>query len=174
MRIYDAQGKPKTGVEARYAAIYVTDGSTAQSSISTSPAKVTGFAANGPSNDATPDHTNDQITINTTGTYAIAFHISFSGTVSTEFIFKLRNSAVEQNAGCIRTLGTGGDSGSCGFNTIMTLSASDVLTIYVEADGASKSITPEEMHLTVSERDFGDHREGYADDQRLPADRGRS
>jgi len=151
MRIYDAQGKPKTGVEARYANIYVADGATPQASISTTPAKVTGFAANGPANDATPDHTNDQITIGTAGIYAVNFNISFSGTVSTVFTFKLRNNAVEQAFGCTRTLGTGGDTGSAGFNAIISLSASDVLTIYVEADGASKSITPVDMSLSVRE-----------------------
>lgn len=138
-------------MEARYAAIYVTDGAAAQSSISTSPAKVTGFAANGPSNDATPDHTNDQITINTTGTYTVSFDCSFSGTTATTFTFKLRNNAVEQNAGCVRSIGTATATGTTAFDTIITLSASDVLTIYVEADGASKSITPVEMELAVRE-----------------------
>ena len=152
MKVYDANGLIKTGQEARYANLYVADGSTAQSGISTTPVKVTGFAANGPSNDATPDHTNDQITINTGGTYKVCLQVSFSGTVSTMFTFHLRNNGVEVvQAGTTRTLGTGGDLGSCSFTQILNLSQSDVLTIYVEADGASKSITPEHMQLSTFE-----------------------
>ena len=152
MKVYDANGLIKIGQEARYANLYVADGSTAQGSISTTPTKVTGFAANGPSNDATPDHTNDQITINTGGAYKVCFQVSFSGTVSTMFTFHLRNNGVElTQAGTTRTLGTGGDNGSCSFTQIFNLSQSDVLTIYVEADGASKSITPEHMQLSIVE-----------------------
>jgi uncharacterized protein GlcG (DUF336 family) len=151
-RIFTSQGQPKTGQEARYASIYVNDGASAQGSISTTPAKVTGFAANGPSNDSTPDHTNDQITIVTGGAYLVAFQVSFSGTVSTSFTFKLRIDAVESTLGCTRVLGTGGDLGSASFSGILNLSASEVLTIYVEsAVGSGNSITPADMQLSVIE-----------------------
>jgi len=139
------------GVEARYASIYVSDGSTAQTGVSTTPAKVTGFAANGPANDDTPDHTNDQITVGTTGVKKVNFQASFSGTVSTTFTFKLRIDAVESVLGCTRVLGTGGDLGSASFNGILSLAASEVLTVYVEADGASKSITPQNMQFSIME-----------------------
>lgn len=133
-----------------YASIYVADGSTAQSSIGTTPTKVTGFAANGPSNGATPDHTNDQITIGLIGVYVVMFQCSFSGSVSETFEFHLRVNGTEvAEAGFHRTLGTGGDVGSASFMQFMLLEGSDVLTVYVEAGNTSKSITPVDMQLCV-------------------------
>jgi len=135
-----------------YGEIYVADGSTAQSSLGTTPTKMTGFAANGESSGTTPDHTNDQITVGTAGKYLVDFDVSFSGTGGATMKFHLRvNDGEQAKAALVRKLGVGGDVGNAGFACIMSLSANDVLTVYVETDnaGGTDSITPEDAHLRV-------------------------
>ena len=69
------------------------------------------------------------------GNYDISFQCSFSGSVSALVQYRLRVDAVEQSFGCNRKLGTGGDVGSCSFFAPgVTLTATDVLTVYVETD----------------------------------------
>jgi hypothetical protein len=139
-----------------YASIKIADGVTAQSGITTTPVLMTGWAINGNSFGAVPDHTSDNITIATTGTYKIGFQNSFSGTSSTTFEFHLRvdtgSGDVEQDEGCHRKLGTGGDIGSCSFPGILELTAGDILTIYVESDsGGGASMTPEDAQFTLQQ-----------------------
>jgi len=124
--------------------IKTVDGSTAQASLSTTPVKLTCFAANGVNKGVTPDHTNDKLTIDAggDGDYEVAIQLSFSGSNSTGFTFKVRKNGVETDAGCERKLGVGGDVGSCSIaGVIPSLVATDYLEIYVEADAASKSVT---------------------------------
>lgn len=113
-------------------------------------AKLTCFTANGNSNGTTPDHTNDQITIGIAGNYDIAFQASFSGTISSEMRFRLRIDDVEQSYGCTRKLGTGGDIGSASFFAPgVTLALNEVVTVYVEADGATDDLTVADAQFTV-------------------------
>lgn len=113
-------------------------------------AKLTCFTANGAAFGTTPDHTNDQITINIAGVYDIAFQVSFSGTSSSEVRFRLRKDGTEQNYGCIRKLGTSGDVGSASFLAPgITLAATDVITVYVEMNGATDDLTVVDAQLTV-------------------------
>jgi len=135
-----------------FGSIYVKDGSTAQGSLGTTQTKMTGFAADGPSDGTTPAHGSDQITIDNDGTYEISFDNSFSGTANAEFKFHLRVDGVEAASGaCSRKIGAGGDVGNCGFRTQLALTATDVVTVYIETDNAldGDSMTPEFAHLTV-------------------------
>ena len=132
-----------------YGSIYLKDGSTAQTSIGTTPAKMTGFAADGVSAGTTPDHTNDQITVGTDGVYAIFFQNSFSGTVSADFTFFIRIGGAESIYGVRRKLGTGGDVGSVSMLGLLSLSASDVITVYVEAVSDGREMTPIQAQLLV-------------------------
>lgn len=138
-----------------YGAMYVTDGSTAQGSLSTTPVKVTGFATNGASSGTTPDATtDDDITLgaNSGGDYEVHFHAGFSGTANETFTFHLRDDAVEV-PGCsaTRKISSGGDVGSTGFSCLATIAGSSVITVYVEsAAGSGDEITPEHMGLTLS------------------------
>lgn len=131
-------------VLGEYAEIYVHDGSTAQTSITTTPTLLTGFASNGPDNGAcVADAANDRITLGTAGDYEVSAQFSFSGTLSTTFTLHARLDAVEvAQIACTRKLGTGGDVGSCSFTGILTSTAGQQLTVYVESDaGGGASMT---------------------------------
>jgi len=101
-------------------------------------AKITCFDVNGDSHGTTPDHTDDSITIDVAGEFDIYFQCSFSGTANSTVKFRLRIDGAEQLLGCTRKLGTGGDIGSASFFApAVALSAAEVITVYMEADGAT-------------------------------------
>jgi hypothetical protein len=132
--------------------IYCAAGAVAQGSISTTPAKVTGFNTNAAAHGVTPDHTDDSIQVNTDGDYQVFFQCSFSGSANETFTFHARVNGVEKWPACVRKLGAGGDVGSCAFTGVLDgLSAGDKVTVYVEASAGGKSITPVEMQLIVKQ-----------------------
>ena len=132
-----------------YGSITCFEASTQQDNPDTG-AKLTCFTTNGAANGTTPDHTNDQITINVAGVYDIAFQASFSGTSSSETRFRLRKGGTEQNYGCLRKLGTAGDVGSASFFASgVALVATDVITVYVEMGGATDDLTVVDAQLSV-------------------------
>lgn len=133
-----------------YAQIYVTGGSTAQSSIGTGFTPVTGFTTNGADAGISADAANDRITLDVAGVYQVGFQVSFSGSASTLFTFSASLDGTEETqCSCARALGTGGDTGSCSFVGLITATAGQQLTVEVKADGSSKSITPAEMQLVA-------------------------
>ena len=132
-----------------YGGISLNNGTTAQASLDTTPVLMTGWGANLPSNNVTPAYGSNQITIVTTGIYQVSFQCSFIGSAATTFHMHPRVDTVEVAGGTHRYL-SGGDVGSCSFTTILSLTAAEVLTIYVNAAaGSAKTVTPEEMQLTV-------------------------
>ena len=130
-----------------YGYLYVKEGSTPQAGIGTSYDKVTGFSATYARN-CTASSLQDIVSV-PAGTYACFFQASFSGTPSTEFEFTLFRDDAEQSLGCHRVIGTGGDVGSCSFLGIVTASDNTEFDVRVQADGASKSITPVDMQFVV-------------------------
>jgi hypothetical protein len=122
-----------------YGHISVLGGATNQGSISSTPAKVTAFAADGPSSsDVTPAHGDDSITAGLAGKYETNFQGSFSGTASKTFLIRAYVDGVVTTIGCSRKLGTGGDVGSCSFTGILNLTAGQVVTAYVSSsDGGT-------------------------------------
>lgn len=137
-------------VHGVYGGLYVQDGSTAQTGVDTTPTKMTGWAGNLPAAGTTPDHTDDSITIGTDGIYIALCQVSFSGTISVTFEAHLRIDDVEQVEGFHRKLGTGGDVGSASFVALKSLSADEVLTVYIESDsGGGASFTPMDAQLVV-------------------------
>lgn len=132
-----------------YGTIYVADGSTAQTGVGTSNTLLTGFAADGLSLNTTPDHTNDQVTIDKTGIYRVEAQFSFSGSVSVTFEIHVAVDGVEQWLGCHRRMNSGGDQGSCSFVGILSLTAAEVITILVNASGANRSLTLIDASLVV-------------------------
>ena len=124
-----------------YASIKTADGSTPQTGIGTTPVLLTQWTVNGISDGLTPDHTADSIVVDVDGVYDVDCDISFSGSANATFEVHMRVDGVEQDEGMHRKLSTGGDVGSAGFGGQVSLSAGQVLTTYVEADAADKSIT---------------------------------
>jgi hypothetical protein len=132
-----------------YASIYVSGGVTAQT-VSGTPAKMTGFAANGISAGATPDHTNDQITIGTAGDYQIDFQLgSFTGTNGSTVTLNIYvNGATSSIPPIVRALSNPAAAGSGVTGGQLTLAASDVVTVYVSS--TSTSYTPASAVLKVA------------------------
>lgn len=122
-----------------YGHISLLGGATNQGSITTTPAKVTAFAADGPSSaDVTPAHGDDSITVSLAGKYEVNFQGSFSGTASKTFLLRAYVDGVITTIGCQRKLGTGGDVGSCSFTGILNLAAAQVVAVFVSSsDGGT-------------------------------------
>ncbi len=133
-----------------YGAIYLHGGSTAQTSISATPAKVTGFASNGISSGTTPDHANDKITILTAGDYLVAGAVSFSGTLSKTFFVEIYKNSTGTEYAFERKLGTGGDVGAAPVGGLITLAVNDEISLYVSSSDGGTSFTPQEASLIVT------------------------
>jgi hypothetical protein len=124
-----------------YGSIYVQDGAAAQT-INIAPAKLTGFTVNGTSSNIIPDHTNDQLQVPLAGTYWVEGYFSFSGTAARTLQLRLRKQAAEVDGiGCRAKFNAGGDTVTVSFCGLVTCAASDILTVYAEADVDSSSLT---------------------------------
>ena len=124
-----------------YGMIYTQNGSTPQTGIGGTPELLTGFATDGLASGTTPSAADDKITVSKAGVYLVLAQISFSGTVTTEFNLHIHKTGTTTNFGTHRVLGTGGDVGSCSTMGIVSLAAGDDVSIYVNSDGSSDSIT---------------------------------
>jgi hypothetical protein len=141
-----------SGKELSYGSIYVSEGSTAQTGLSTTPAKMTGFTTAGPASGISTDAGKDRLIVSKAGSYLAAAQVSFSGSASTTFQFHLhKNSAELAQAGFHRALGVGGDVGSASLAQILELAAGDTVDIYVEAGASSKEITPVDAQLSLTQ-----------------------
>ena len=123
-------------------------GGTAEQDVETTYVKLTGFNSAPVSKNLTADFGNDRFIV-PEGTYSTVFQSSFSGTVSTEFEFVLFRNDVEQPIGCHRTLGTGGDVGSCSFVGLIKCDEDTELDVRVKANGLLKAVTPVDMQFTI-------------------------
>jgi len=132
-------------VDAGRAGAILTDaeGSTSNISVGSSYVLITTWDASASVGDVTPDHTtNNDVTVATAGYYAMDFTISYSGTASKTFTCTLHvNGSPNTAASFARKLGTGGDVGAGGFCALVSLAASDVLTVYVKSDTAGNTFT---------------------------------
>ena len=133
-----------------YGMIYVQGGSTAQGSLSGTPAKLTAFAGNGVSSDTTPDHTDDSIAIGTAGKYLCSFHCSFTGTGSSTFQFRIAIDGVESVIGFERAFPAAPNYGSASCAGVLSLAAAEKVTVYVSSDDGGTSVTVSDAQLTVS------------------------
>ena len=134
-----------------YASIKTVEGSTAQTGIGTTPVKLTTWDTNGDANGLTPDQENGEITIDIDGVYFVNCNISFSGTSNVTFQLHLNVDDVERDEGLHRKISTGGDVGSAGFSSIVSLSANEVLSVYIDGDGTSDSVTPVDAQFTANQ-----------------------
>jgi hypothetical protein len=120
--------------EMPHGIIYATGASTAQTGVTTTPEKLTAFAANGISDNMTADHTDDSITATYAGDYDITCYLSF---VSTEQVYSAQ-----------ATSNATPDEMHVSFGGMLALSASDIITVYVESDqGGGASITVSDAQL---------------------------
>lgn len=113
------------------------------------------FNTNNASSGMTPDHTNNHITVGTTGTYLALFSASFSGSVSTDFemqVFINNGDTGFNNAHFERKISASGDIGAAGGTGLISLTAGDTVELWVERTdgaGASKNFLGRDVTLTL-------------------------
>lgn len=156
--IYVGDGASSGAMEScparTYGGIYSDSSAIAISSIGTTAQKLAAFDTNMPSNGTTPDHTNDQITLSRAGTYLINFQCSFETTAAGdagEYQYHIRVNAVESGFGAHRDMTGSSDIGSVSLVAIVTVSANDIVTVYVESDdgGGTDDIIIRSAQLTA-------------------------
>lgn len=95
------------------------------------------FTSNGESEGLTADATNNRITCSTAGVYYVDFAISFSTNAVGDaglYEFKLNIDGTPSTHGMARQMSGSSDTGSGGFNAIVSVTAGQHLTIEVESD----------------------------------------
>lgn len=150
--VADGLGSGNWGSKS-YGGIYGKDAAANLGGIGTTPIKVSaGFTANMPASGITPSFSSQNLTVATTGVYEISFQMSFSTLASGDaglYQFRLRVNGAESTLGCWRHMSGTSDTGSCSFTGLVSLTAADVLTIYVESDdgGATDDIVIQDVQF---------------------------
>jgi len=133
--------------------IYVQGNSTADTVATATNTQVTRFDTNGVSNNMTPDHTNDHITVTKAGMYLCTISFSFSGSGSVDWTFSLykNNGNTEfPNVHTNRKLGAAGDVGSASMSGIVDLAVNDTIELWMQhAAGVNKDITMQDCTLSL-------------------------
>jgi len=120
--------------------------------------QVTSFAVDGVSNNATPDHTNDHITIVKAGMYLCTVSMSISsaaagGADDIGFAVYKNNGATEfANVHGHRTLGGGGaDRGSCSMSGIIDLAVSDTIEVWIWNEDSTDNVVVDDITLSLTQ-----------------------
>jgi len=117
----------------------------------TQKAQVVSFDTNMTSFDAIADHTNDHITVGSTGTYHLAFSGSFSGTngnVISGAFFK-NNGATQLSPRFTRTLNAAGAVGSASTAVNVDLTAADTVEFWIQNESATADVTFQDAAITL-------------------------
>jgi len=118
-----------------YGIIKCIDGSTPQTLADGVAEKLENFCTNGLAVGMTPDHSNNQITVDETGVYALFFSASMeTNTVNTTIHAHFAIDAGIKDGGFHRKIATGGDVGSGACFDVVLINAAEVLSILIEAD----------------------------------------
>ena len=159
-KVWDLLIKPATDAVdgLRFGEIWVESNSTATViSSSLTWYQVTVFANNGVSNGTIPDHTNDHITIDHSGTYLVDISAAVESGAGSAAIYHFRamknNGATAlDNIHAHRAMaGGGGDTGSISLSGIVSLDATDTLEVWVENETNTTDITFVDITLSVIE-----------------------
>lgn len=129
-----------------YGEMLITDGATAQSSLSGTPAKMTGWDTDGVNNGVTPDSTTDNdLTITVTGKYLIWCNFSFTPDASEDYFFEIYVDGVAITTNtlqCEVEANATPDKCQCTIIGIANLTATDLVTVYVSTTGGAAAMTP--------------------------------
>jgi hypothetical protein len=112
----------------------------------------TGFTNSGAASGATPDPTNDHITINKAGKYLITSSVSFSGGANSTYEIEVKkNNGVTDltNIHTERKLSAGGDVGSVSLSGIGDLSATDTIELWVRNIDNTNNVTLKDVTLSL-------------------------
>lgn len=134
-------------LEPAYGHIYAQDAAVAQA-VTAAPAKVTAFAADGVSNLTTPDNTSDSITILENGIYEVELSVTYTYGAAAVVQMHVLVDAAESVLGFKQETLNAGDVMTAHAHAPLALVASEVVTVYVEAD-ADSNITISDISLSV-------------------------
>ena len=137
--------------------INVTDNAVV-TAVSTTPAQITVFDTNGLSRGVTPDHTNDHLTILTTGTYEVSWSVSAENSggvglvLSTDLAIN-NNDSTFDNLHKHRTLSSGTDIGVMASSGYVNLTEGDTLEMWVTgSNGVAKDIVFSDVTLHIEKK----------------------
>jgi parallel beta-helix repeat protein len=140
-----------------YGEIYVQDNASTVTLNSAAKVQVTDFDSNGQSNNLTPDHTNDHITVLYDGIYMCMVSVSVDNDASQAHKIELsvykNNGATEfPNVHAHRNLSGGsGDQGSITMSGLISLTAGDTIELWADTDSASdRAVTFSDVTLTLT------------------------
>jgi len=134
-----------------YGSLYNKDGTTAQTSIGTTPVKLQWTYA-GSSAGLEIDSANSRIIVSSSDVYDVFVQTSFSGSNSTTFRMHLRKDGTEVSGfSTKRKLGVGGDVGSGSFSNTDYFEAGNILEVYVSADSAGNNLTLVEGQFRIKQ-----------------------
>ena len=133
-----------------FADIYARDNTTTTST-STTKTQILIFDTNGESNNMTPDHAQDHITVTKAGKYKIDASISIKNSSGSAHVislemYKNNGTGVFNNIHAGRTLGTGTDVGNLTMSGIVDLAANDTIEFWITSDsGSARTVTVEDI-----------------------------
>ncbi len=151
----DANTKLRLGRVA-YGGLSIMD-NTAPTTLNVSASvQITNFDTNGPSQDATPDHTNDHITIGIAGDYLVTAAVAVANAASQSHLIRIgmhinNGSGSYPPVDAHRSLAGGStDVGSVALAGIVTLSAGDTVELWSDTDSSSnRDVIFEDVSLSV-------------------------
>ena len=133
-----------------FAEIYARD-NTATTSTSTTKTQILIFDTDGESNNMTPDHAQDHITVLKAGKYKIDTSISIKNSSGSAHVisvemYKNNGTVVFNNIHAGRTFSTGSDVGNMTMSGIVDLAANDTIEMWITSDSASaRTVTVEDV-----------------------------
>ena len=125
--------------------LYVKDNTTAESSVTDTPAKIAALATKGVESGLTVDAANNKITVANAGDYLVVANISFSGGGGDLFNVAIFKNTTNTDLHLNRMIGVGGDVGSGGVSGIVTCAAGDDISLYQYVDSGD---SPSNMIVT--------------------------
>jgi hypothetical protein len=145
-----------------YAGISKVDNAAATAiAASGTPVQITVFDTNSPSENLTPDHTNDHITVDAAGDYLIMVSATIASSAAAATLMEL---TVQKNNGAAVVGGlkarrnlagvAGGDHGSVCLSDIVTLAASDTIEVWIENVTDANDYTVRNISLTMRRLDY--------------------
>lgn len=134
-----------------YGDLRVEAGSAAQTSIDTTPVKLTGFNANGLGNGITPDHvTDNDLSVLTTRVVEVSFACTFLGTASQTFYFEIYKNGASTGIRGRADINATPDVAHVSCGGLVSCTAADNIEVYVySAAGSGHSVTPYEAQLVA-------------------------
>jgi hypothetical protein len=137
----------------QYAEIYVTGGSTSQTTSATpnSYTQLTSFTTNGNANGATPVAASDKITVNQTGVYQVTMTMTFTATNNHTFAFRVYNNttATAYANTNVKNHTTSTNPHSLSITALISTTASDDLIVQVTSADASQIFTVTDANFAI-------------------------